>query len=99
MRESWTTRIKPVLRDISSFVIPTECDITVAFIFMTAVVLELNKQNKSMALTELCDPLYSKGLLKDTDEERTEALQLIYAAVGWLSTSHSLSHTNSRKHI
>ena len=42
---------------------------------------------RDLALVEITDELYNCGLLKQTNLERTEALQLAFAMVGWLSRS------------
>lgn len=88
IKEAWLLRIRPVLLGISNSKSPTENDISLAFEFLTAVKAELNnREHDKVALTDICDMMYDNGLCvqKNEDRDRTDGLQLVFAAVGWLS--------------
>lgn len=84
IKEEWITLLRPVLSDIEDIAhFPSERDIAVAFSFLSAVVMELKCVD--VALTDICDFVYNEDLLKYTDSNRTEATQLIFTVVGWIS--------------
>ena len=85
IRTSWTTHFAPVAFGIENFRAPCEGDIAAAYHIMTAVWEEFRRQG--VALVQISDALYNNDneLLKDTDNERTHANHLVFAAVGWLS--------------
>lgn len=87
IEEGWKTLLRPVLDSVDQFEDPSERDIIVSFKFLTAVVLELQECGSGVALTDICDRMYDLRLLRDTNKERTDGFQLVYAAVGWLSMS------------
>ena len=64
--------------------IPSHRDVSIAFNFFTAVVKTLKKAD--LALVQIVDKLYNDGILRDTDDERSHAKQLVFAAFGWMST-------------
>ena len=85
IRDNWAALFQPVLVDINPLATtPSENDILVAFELLTAVVLEF--QRTDLALAGIVDELYNKNLLKWTDDERSDAFKLVFAAVGWIST-------------
>jgi hypothetical protein len=82
--EAWPTLLQPVLVDIDKRAAsPCDHDISVAFQFLTAVVLELNR--RELALVNIVDEMYNKCLFGDPDEERLKGNQLVFAALGWIS--------------
>jgi len=88
IRESWDALFQRVLAvDINeNTATPSNEDLSVAFQLLTAVVLACEKEE--LALIEIVDDLDNKRFLRYTDEERSDALQLAFAAFGWISKSH-----------
>jgi len=85
IREAWVPLFQPVMRDIHPFAdTPCDQDISVAFRFFAAIVQEF--RSESLALVDIVDVLYNKPFLKETDENRSHAHQLVFAAFGWTST-------------
>jgi hypothetical protein len=68
---------------------PCDREIVVTFEFLTAVVLELKR--KELALVNIVDEMYNKCLLRETDKDRCRANHLVFAALGWISASRSVS--------
>jgi len=87
IREAWIPLFRRVLLNIRQYSdVPNGHDIATAFEFFTAVVLAFGR--KDLALVEIVDEVYNKGLLKDSedeDDERSAANQLVFAAIGWIS--------------
>jgi hypothetical protein len=54
-----------------------------AFQMLEVIVLESAKEN--FTLTDVVDRLYNDDMLKETDNERSHANQLVLAAFGWIS--------------
>ena len=86
IEEAWIPLFKPVLvgicrRDCR----PCEACIELAFACLKTVVSVF--QNRDLALVEISDELYNKGLLKEdpADDDRSNAKQLVFAAFGWIS--------------
>jgi hypothetical protein len=52
---------------------------------LCAIIGEFKRQN--LALPEIVDELYNRHLLRYTDQERTDANQLVFTIIGWLSKS------------
>jgi len=55
----------------------------IAFRLLATTVSEFTRRN--LALAEIADELYNQRLLIYTDQERTAATRLVFAAVGWIS--------------
>jgi hypothetical protein len=82
--EAWNTLLAPVLEHINPKAIsPCDHDISIAFQFLTAVASELKR--KELALVDIVCGLYNKCLLHETDDDRSKAHQLAFAALGWIS--------------
>jgi hypothetical protein len=83
--EAWDSLFRPLLVTIdASAAEPSSRDIEFAFQFLTAVALEC-RHRRNLALTDIVDKLYNDGLLRDTDDDRSEAYQLVFASIGWIS--------------
>jgi hypothetical protein len=84
--DAWKTLFRPILQNIkSTSTSPCDHDISIAFQFLTAVVLELER--RELALVNIVDQMYNKELLVDlpTETDRSRANQLVFAALGWIS--------------
>jgi len=85
IRIAWCPLLQPVLADIDTLTkLPSNKDMSIAFRLLAATVSEFKRRN--LALAEIADELYNQRLLVYTDEERTAANRLVFAAVGWIST-------------
>lgn len=83
--EAWNTLLAPVLANVNlKPTSPCDDDISAAFQFLTAVVSELSR--KDIALVNIVDAMYNRCLLHETDDDRSKANQLVFAALGWIST-------------
>ena len=60
-----------------------------AFAVLKTIVAE-SSGREGLALTDLVDALYNGNGLKETDEERSLANQLAFAAFGWISMSNTI---------
>jgi hypothetical protein len=84
IREAWLQLFRPVLVNVDeASTTPSNGDIETAFRFFTVVVSMFGRKN--LALVEIVDEAYDKGLFTRGDEERSIAHQLAFAAVGWIS--------------
>jgi len=87
IKKAWIPLFRRVLLNVRQYSdVPNGDDIATAFDFFTAVVLAFGR--KDLALVEIVDEVYNKGLLKeseDEDDERSAANQLVFAAIGWIS--------------
>jgi hypothetical protein len=84
VKEAWSTLLSPVLAKVNTAVTkPCDHDISIAFSFLTAIVLQLDR--KELALVEIVDEMYNQELLRFTDDDRSRANQLVFAALGWIS--------------
>ena len=63
---------------------PSDKDMRIVFEFLTAIVV-LFRDRTELALVDIVDKLYNKALLKDTDDDRSTATQLVFAIIGWIS--------------
>jgi hypothetical protein len=82
--DAWSTLFAPVLENINQeATVPYDHDIAIAFQFLTAVASELER--KELALVNIVDGIYNKCLLHETDDDRSKAHQLAFAALGWIS--------------
>jgi hypothetical protein len=82
--QSWNTLLAPVLKKINQKATsPCDHDIAIAFQFLTAVAAEMKR--KELALVDIVCGVYNKLLLYETDDERSKAHQLVFAALGWIS--------------
>jgi hypothetical protein len=63
---------------------PCSQELSAAFAVLTTIVRE-SSERESLALTNLVDKLYNENELRYTDEERSLANQLAFAAFGWIS--------------
>ncbi|KAG4437821.1 hypothetical protein IFR05_006708 [Cadophora sp. M221] len=88
IHEAWVPLFRQVLRgiDLHSYY-PCESEIALAMRFLTSVVVELRKND--LALVDVVEGLYNQGILDDTDGERSNANQLVFAAIGWLTLLYS----------
>lgn len=68
---------------------PCSEELSVAFAVLKTIVGE-SSQRESLALTNLVDALYNENDLRYTDEERSLANQLAFAAFGWISTLYAI---------
>jgi hypothetical protein len=84
--QAWTSLLAPILKDVDpKATAPCDHDIAIAFRFLTAVAAEL--QRNEVALANIVDEVYNKGLVHHTDNDRSKAHQLAFAALGWISMS------------
>jgi hypothetical protein len=84
IREAWKPLFSQVVKDMDpSLDLPSAEAFSVAFELLGAIVLELRRKN--LALTDIVDKFYNKDLLKETDDERSHANQLIFTFLGWIS--------------
>jgi hypothetical protein len=86
--EAWNTLLAPVLANVNPKpTSPCKDDICLAFQFLTEVVRVLGR--KEVALVDIVDAMYNRGLLHDTDDDRSKANQLVFATLGWISMLNS----------
>jgi hypothetical protein len=85
--KAWGTLFSPVLRDADNPFVNLLCDQAppIAFIILETIVLELRREN--LALTDVVDKLYNNKMLKETDDDRSHANQLVFACLAWMSGS------------
>lgn len=84
IREAWAYLICPVVVDTNPFSDqPSSGDMAGTFRFLTAMVSEFRREE--LALVQIVDTLYNSGILKETDDDRSHANQLVFAAFGWIS--------------
>jgi hypothetical protein len=62
---------------------PCGHDMEIGMRVLTAIVLELRRSE--LALVEIVDGLYNQDLLKETDDDRSAACQMVFVALGWIS--------------
>ena len=62
---------------------PNNKDLSLAFKMLTAMLAVLEKDG--LALINVVDELYNREILKETNPDRSQASQLIFAALGWIS--------------
>jgi hypothetical protein len=85
INDTWATLFQPVLVDINNTSVhPSDKDMGIVFEFLTAIVV-LFRERKELALVDIVDKLYNAALLKDTDDDRSTATQLVFAIIGWIS--------------
>jgi hypothetical protein len=83
--EHWH-QLVPALVDLNESDTPEEKDLVIAFRFVQ-VVAKMLKTRTNCALSDIVDELGNDGLLKEQlDGERAIPNQIVFAAVGWLST-------------
>lgn len=68
---------------------PTSQELSTAFAIFETIIRE-SSERESLALTDLVDALYNNTELKTTDEERSLANQLAFAAFGWISMPRAM---------
>jgi hypothetical protein len=84
IREAWIPLFRPVLFGVNRrAAAPSEDDISASFRILAAIVREFTR--KDLVLVEIVDELYNQRLLEDTDQDRSDANQLVFACVGWIS--------------
>lgn len=84
IRESWVPLFRPVL--INAHVAsntPNNKDLSRAFKMLTTILAVLEKDD--LALIEVVDKLYNGKILEEADPDRSQASQLIFAALGWIT--------------
>jgi len=87
--DAWVSLFSRVLNDIDvSATRPSNQDRDIAFVFLAAVASEC-RDRENLALTDIVDKMYNDGLLRDTDDARSEAYQLVFACIGWISYLYS----------
>lgn len=65
---------------------PNDEDMSVAFQILGTIIKQFEREE--LALTDIVDKLYNDKLFKqETDEFRSHANQLVFAALGWISES------------
>jgi hypothetical protein len=85
IRESWVPLFQPVL--INAYLAsntPNNKDLSRAFEMLTTMLAVLEKDD--FALIQVVDELYNREILKEADPDSSRASQLIFAALGWIST-------------
>lgn len=68
---------------------PCSQELSVAFDVLR-IIVHKSSEGESLALTNFVDSLYNENYLRETDEERSLAHQLAFAAFGWISMLNSL---------
>lgn len=81
IKQSWNPLLLPVVKNIGTC--SSDEDLSVAFHLLEIIALEFNRVN--LALIDILDKLYNDELLKETDDDRSHANQLVFAAFGWMS--------------
>jgi len=100
VRQSWLRLLHPILVGIDSTITdPSQTDIDVAFKLLTKVVAFFIADRRSIALIDIVNDLQfqEEALLKDLDDDRSLAMQLTFAILGWTSeyyVSNSLFFLN-----
>ena len=85
INNAWAALFQPMLLDINTTSPkPSDKDMRIVFEFLTAIVV-LFRDRTELALVDIVDKLYNKALLKDTDDDRSTATQLVFAIIGWIS--------------
>lgn len=84
IRESWKRLFRDMLKGVNPITdFPCDQDLSAAFEVLKIVVEQIARER--IALTDLVDILYNEKLLKDTDDERSNAKQLVFIVFGWIS--------------
>ena len=87
INEAWNTLLRPILTRIKTeTTTPGDDEISTTFDFLKAVVEELHR--KELALVNIVDEMHNREILLDAGDERSKANQLVFAALGWISTTH-----------
>lgn len=87
--QAWTSLLAPILKDVDSkAAVPCDHDIAIAFRFLAAVAARL--QRNEVALANIVDEVYNDCLVYHTDNHRSKAHQLAFAALGWISMSKNV---------
>jgi hypothetical protein len=90
IREAWHTLFREVLVAVNPLTDePCSQELSVAFAVLKTIVGE-SSERESLALTNLVDALYNENELRETDEERSLANQLAFAAFGWISMLNTI---------
>jgi hypothetical protein len=83
IKEGWIL-FSSVLKDVDPYEEePCSEAVSSAFKVLENIVLYLAREKVS--LTDIVDALYNSNMLRDTDNERSHANQLVLAAFGWIS--------------
>jgi len=87
IREAWPNLFVPVLRNpvaaAATQSAPSNEDLAIAFQILQTILRELSREG--LALINIVDKLYNEHLLRETDDERSHANQLVFASLGWIS--------------
>ncbi|KAF8865228.1 hypothetical protein BDZ45DRAFT_684279 [Acephala macrosclerotiorum] len=84
IRESWTKLFRDMLKGVNPITDdPCNQDLSAAFEVLKIIVEEIARER--IALTDLVDTLYNEKLLEDTDDERSNAKQLVFIVFGWIT--------------
>ncbi|RDW65489.1 hypothetical protein BP5796_10181 [Coleophoma crateriformis] len=94
VRSSWEVLYLPILEGVAngdSKDDVSSSDLSVAFKLHVAILAELRKDK--VGLVQIVDALYNKDLLhddkEDKDGERLKAIQLVFTAIGWISSLYT----------
>ncbi|KAH8784320.1 hypothetical protein BGZ57DRAFT_925319 [Hyaloscypha finlandica] len=90
IRQAWKPLFIPVLRgtiDNEEAPPPNNEDISLTFEILKTIVGALGR--KDLALTDIVDEIYNKNPFTEADNDRSHANQLVFAALGWISSLYS----------
>lgn len=85
IRESWVVLFCALLGRVVPFneTLSNE-DLCGAFRLLEVIASQFKRED--LALSNIVDTLYNRGCLKETDDERSDANRLAFAAFGWICT-------------
>lgn len=88
--QAWSSLLAPILKNVDpKATVPCDHDIAIAFRFLAAVAARL--QRNEVALANIVDEVYNDCLVHHTDNHRSKAHQLAFAALGWISMSKNVN--------
>lgn len=87
IRETWITIFCPVLHNLDRPLSPPYEDEIASAMKVLATIASQLRGRQDVTLAEIVDHLYNSRLLNETDDERSHAYQLVFAAFGWISKS------------
>ncbi|PMD58304.1 uncharacterized protein K444DRAFT_442681 [Hyaloscypha bicolor E] len=93
IRQAWKSLFIPVLRGTignEQAPPPNSEDFSLTFEILKTIAEALRREN--LALTDILDKLYNENLFKEADGDRSHANQLVFAALGWISSLYSARH-------
>jgi len=101
IKETWLSLLQPVLMHTATrgkypnTEFPSDEVIATTFELLAVIVASFKKNR--LALTDIVDEVYNKGMLVFTDPDRAAAHRLVFAAVGWISKSSINNLSDNRK--